>query len=71
MRMGGPEQHIGILHGKRLYKKVKKCLCKLTEALPQTEDRKKKCGGFDPNFCKDTCQPGTSVHTVHCELHLT
>jgi hypothetical protein len=19
----------------------------------------------------DICQPGTSVHTVHCELHLT
>jgi hypothetical protein len=35
-------------------RRSKKCLHKLTEALHQAKDRKKKCGGFDPNFCKDT-----------------
>jgi len=27
-------------------------------------------GGWDRGH-RDSCQPGTSVHTVHCELHLT
>jgi hypothetical protein len=64
MRMGGPEQHIKTLHGERLYKKVKKCLYKLTELHFDSDYNRKKCKEFNPNFCRDI----NPCCADHCDL---